>query len=88
MAQIDRKGFVSVPGASDFRKSPPWADDAVEDAEFESIAPGGSDIRVPPLPVLLEPDHLSILKTGTRNGFAPAAAGLPGASYWVLVLLA
>ncbi|PRD40349.1 hypothetical protein C5748_27510, partial [Phyllobacterium phragmitis] len=42
----------------------------------------------PPLPVLLEPDHLSILKTGTRNGFAPAAAGLPGASYWVLVLLA
>ncbi|KXF79339.1 hypothetical protein ATN84_06415 [Paramesorhizobium deserti] len=79
MAEGDRKGF------SGFR-----VDNVVEDAEFESIAPQGDRPRVmqSSAPAPFEPDHLAILKTGTRRRFVSPEGRLPGTAYWALVVLA
>ncbi|WP_407863188.1 hypothetical protein [Phyllobacterium phragmitis] len=85
MAGISRRERSCDAGAARFS-----LDEAVEDAEFESIAPQGDRARTIPLPIPVpfKPDQLSILKKGTGSDFAPAQARLPGASYWFLVLLA
>ncbi|RCS22441.1 hypothetical protein DUT91_18770 [Phyllobacterium salinisoli] len=82
MAEIARK---RIPETSGF-----GTDGTVEDAEFWSVVSQDAGLREKPVslaPILRQPNQLSILKTGTRNHFASDQAGLPGAAYWVLVLL-
>jgi len=77
MAGTDRKSI------SGFR-----IDDAVEDAEFESIVPQGDRPRAmsSPVPASLEFDHLAILRMRTRSAAAPA--WFSGPSYWLFVFIA